>query len=286
MIGKFLLWYLRNSPVEKKKYLIERHLKGFLPSKEIKENYTNPHGITFWIDNSDFVMNKIYTRGVYERNTIRHLMRLIKDSKGVMIDCGANIGLYSLYFSRYAPAATIHAFEPIKRTLDIFKKNIELNHAANIIVNQLGLSNRTGELDLFIVEEENYGRTSENNSGGEGKKLTVPIDTLDNYCRKNNIQEVSCIKVDIEGGELNFLKGAEGVISRSRKVVLVVEINECSYGSGYSPEDLFDFIVKLGFSPFIERDYPFPMKKINALNGYRGNVIFLKGDREYGKFSS
>ena len=273
------LWYLRNFPVEKKKYLLERYLKGFLPSKDVKEIYTNPDGIIFWIDNSDFVMNKIYTRGLYERNTVRHLIDLIKDTGGNMVDCGANIGMYSLYLSKYAPTATIHAFEPIKKTLDIFKKNIELNHAGNIIVNQLGLSNRTGELDLFILEENNYGRTSENNLNNTKNKITVQTETLDNYCLKNNIHELTCIKADIEGGELNFLKGAEGIIKKSRKIVLVVEINECSYASGYSPEELFAFIKNMGFESYRERDYPFPMKKIKNLDSYSGNVIFLKGYR-------
>ncbi|MBI4945110.1 MAG: FkbM family methyltransferase [Bacteroidetes bacterium] len=277
MIAQSILWYLRHSPVEKKKYLIEKYFKKILPSKDIKEVYTNPDGITFWIDNSDFVMNKIYTRGVYERNTIRHLIELIKGSGGNMIDCGANIGLYSLYLSKYAPKASIHSFEPIKKTLDIFKKNIELNHAENIVINQLGLSNRTGELDLFIVAEDNYGRTSENNTNNTGNKITVQTDTLNHYCSQNNIQEISCIKVDIEGGELNFLKGAQEIIKKSPKIVLIVEINECSYSSGYSPEEPFVFIKNMGFESYKERDYPFSMKKIKKLDGYRGNVIFLKG---------
>lgn len=276
MISKLILWYLRHVPVEKKKYLIEKYLSRFLPAKEIKENYINPHGITFWIDNRDFVMNKIYLRGVYERNTIRHVVKLIKGKSGHMIDCGANIGLYSMYLSKYAPAATIHSFEPIPRTLEIFKKNISLNHAKNIVVNPIGLSNRVGELDLFVVEEENYGRTSENNVNDSQNKITIPIDTLDNYCSRNNIHELSFIKVDIEGGELNFFKGGEKIIRQSPDIIMVVEINECAYSSGYSPQDLFDYICNFGFVPFRERDYPFAMRQMESLGTYRGNVIFLK----------
>ena len=122
MISHLLLWYLRYFPVEKKKYILEKYLNFFLPAKGIKPIYTNPHGIRFWMDTRDFVMHKIYTRGVYERNTIRHVRNLIKNEKTHFIDCGANIGMSVVYCKRQFPKARILAFEPERKHNPQFHK--------------------------------------------------------------------------------------------------------------------------------------------------------------------
>jgi len=276
LLSRLILFYLRRSPIERKKYLIERYFRGLLPSPDIKTIYKNPDGIRFMIENHDYVMNRIFIRGVYERNTIRTVLPLIKDSDGVFIDCGANIGLYSLYLSTFVPKASIHAFEPLQRNLGFLKKNLELNGITSVKVNEFGLSNEEKEIDIFIVDEQNFGRTSEFSDNKDDKSERILLKTLDGYCEENNITELAFIKVDIEGAEFDFIKGAEKIIRASEKLVMLVEINECAYAANYTPEDLFNYIVGLGFDAFIERDYPFAKKKITDNRNYRGNVIFLK----------
>lgn len=279
LVSKLLLSYLRKMPVERKKYLLERIFTAYLPPRDLQLTYKNPDGITFWIDNRDYVMNKIFIRGVYERNTIRTIKPLIRDMKGIAIDCGANIGLYSLYLSKFAPGLQIHAFEPLSRNQDLFRKNIELNGIKGVKLNPFGLSDEEKEIDIFIVDENNFGRTSEFSVNAGERSEKILLKTLDGYCAENGIETLAFIKVDIEGAEFDFIRGGEQVIRRSPDLVMVVEINECAYAANYTPEDLFQYICSLGFTAYIERDYPFSMKKITDNSNYRGNVIFKKTER-------
>jgi FkbM family methyltransferase len=264
-------------PVEKKKYLIERHFSGLLPSKDIKTIYKNNDGISFYIENHDFVMNKIFTRSVYERNTIRMVKPYIYGKSGAtIIDCGANIGMYSMYFSKWAPGSTIHAFEPLKKNQELFLKNCELNNFRNIRLNSFGLSNEEKEIDIYVVDESNLGRTSAFSLNKDEKKERIKLSTLDKYCEENKIEQIDFIKVDIEGAEHDFIRGAEKVISRSKNLKMLVEINECAYVSDSTPEDLYKYIMSFGFRSYIERDYPFSKKEIFKNDNFRGNILFVK----------
>jgi FkbM family methyltransferase len=276
VIGRLVLWYLRHVPVERKKYLLERYFDKFLPPRDLQTAYTNPDGVTFWIDNRDYVMNKIFLRGVYERNTLRTIRPLLNDRKGIAIDCGANIGLYSLYLSKFAPGLEVHAFEPLSRNQELFRRNMELNGVTSVKLNPFGLSNADREIDIFIVDENNFGRTSEFSMNEGERSETIRLKTLDGYCEENGIETLSFIKVDIEGAEMDFIKGGEQIIRRSPDLVMVVEINECAYAANYTPEDLFRYIVGLGFDAYVERDYPFGKKRITDNSHYRGNILFTR----------
>jgi FkbM family methyltransferase len=278
LFGKLLLFYMRKIPVEKRKHLIEKHFSDLLPSKNLKTIYKNNDGISFYIENHDYVMNKIFIRSVYERNTIRMIKPTIVGKSGspTIIDCGANIGMYSLYFSKWAPQSTIHAFEPLKKNQDLFLRNCELNNFKNIKLNCFGLSNEEKEVDIYIVDESNLGKTSTFSQNKGEKRERIKLTTLDKYCAENNIEEIDFIKVDIEGSELDFIKGAENMISKSKNLKMLVEINECTYKAYSTPEGLYKYIMSFGFRSYTEREYPFSKKEIFQNSNFRGNILFVK----------
>lgn len=102
---------------------------------------------------------------------------------------------------------------------------------------------------------------------------------MDDYCTRKGIDKVNFIKVDIEGGEFGFLKGAEYVIRNNRKLILVVEMMEENFKeAGYSSKEIFEYLKGLGFTAYLPKSFPFGLKKIESISAdYSDNIIFLRG---------
>jgi len=174
-----------------------------------------------------------------------------------MIDIGANIGTTSLTMSRYISSGShIYSFEPVY--YKILEMNIKQNNLENkIIPYSVGLSDKTdilkgGFIDFSI--EANYGFTTLDNLKNTHENDTdiIILNTLDSF----NIQNVSFIKLDVEGSERKVLDGAINTIINNRPTILL-EIWCTSEKSRKkhlkdSSEikkqfDVFDFLFNLGY---------------------------------------
>lgn len=157
------------------------------------------------------------------------------------LDVGANIGFYAYALSRLA--AQVESFEPVPACVDVLKSY----GARNIRVHNVALSDRPGHAVLQIprvggrlatarahldvrVQEEAHDR------------LTVQLRTLDSYAFDN----VSFLKIDVEGHEMGVLRGARETILRN-KPVLLVEVEQ-RHMEGRPITEVFGFITEMGYT--------------------------------------
>ncbi len=171
------------------------------------------------------------------------------DSDSVYIDVGANNGYYyTLKVARAFPRAKVYAFEPDRKILGHLKKNIEFNGLNNIVVVTQALSNYVGKADITAdLEASNFLVV---NSATGYRTSTIDCNTLDNFLTSNNLDRLSCIKVDIEGGEYNFLQGARQSILNFRPI-LVLEVNDqLLKRSNSSREEVISFMRNLSYRGF------------------------------------
>ncbi len=277
---KIILYYLRNFPLDYGKNRIAKWVK--LDKIESPVRYLNQQGVKFSLDLKEYQMKQIFLFDIYEKNTIRHLLAQIeKISKRdlTIFDVGANIGFYTLTLAKALEKTKtqIYSFEPNPFTYSVFTKNIALNNFNNILPNRLGLSDKVESLTLTF-NHNNLGAA--NVFSGTGNKTEqIELTTLDLYCEQHKIDKIDLIKVDIEGSELNFLKGGMNVISRSEKMILIMEIvDENCQKAGYTSADLFNFMSAHGFQGYLPKGWPFGLKKIDqTVKNYHDNIIFLKG---------
>jgi FkbM family methyltransferase len=124
----------------------------------------------------------------------------------VVIDVGANMGVFSIFSVVNRKASRVYAFEPIKSTFDILISNCKLNDIQqNVDVINMGLGNFNGTASMSISEDNIGANSMVLNLNGNLE--SVEITTLDSFVTSNEIKKLDFIKVDIEGAERLFLEG-------------------------------------------------------------------------------
>ncbi|MFK7848118.1 MAG: FkbM family methyltransferase [Rhodothermales bacterium] len=266
---KLILLYFRYFPIDHFKNLFEKFVEM---SRDIVL-YTTPSGIKYKLNLKDHVMRQIYLKGVYERNTFRHLSKLITPSD-TFVDVGANIGAYSVGLSPFIKNGKIISFEPNPRALHYLEENIKLNDIKNITVNKVGLSDRDEDAILFT---SSLTTASINKNKESVQKECISLITLDKYCEENDINNIDVLKVDVEGHEVKCIKGAIEIIKKSKSMVLVMEIDDNCLNAGSSKQEVFEFIRSLDFKAYAPRGFPFGLREIKSIpENYADNIIFKK----------
>jgi FkbM family methyltransferase len=202
-------------------------------------SYLEPCHIRLKLNLADRIQFSIFTRGCYEREDCLKLFEIFPKD-GIFFDLGGNIGTYSLVFS--SKAREIFTFEATKETFDYFCSILYENNIKNINP-QFYAVHDTDDLDIpiYSCNPMNIGANSMYREDGVLVNNVKSI-TLDTFVKFNDIKKIDIIKVDIEGNELNALKGGMNVILNFRPVILC-EIVRTNSGISYATE-LFEFITK------------------------------------------
>jgi len=120
------------------------------------------------------------------------------NTKPVIIDCGSNIGLSILHFSKQYPNAEIHAFEADAMICDILQHNVTTNGLSNVHIHNQAVWIKDEALQ-FASEGADGGQITENN---EGTKTVEGID-LERFLQR--FDSIDFLKIDIEGAEVQLL---------------------------------------------------------------------------------
>lgn len=139
-------------------------------------------------------------------------------SNKCIIDVGAFIGDSALILSPLT-SSLLYAFEATSKYFNLLQKTIQLNNIKNIVPVHVALGAECGLININIASSSSTVLTP--NIEPEGNE-EVEMITLDSFVEHNRL-EVGLIKVDIEGFEREFLKGAEKTI-RSQRPTLIISI--------------------------------------------------------------
>lgn len=173
-------------------------------------------GIRYELDPADYIEWTIYY-GV-ERELKSSLYSLVEPGQTVL-DIGTNVGEVLLHFGRrVGPRGRAIGFEPNPETLEKCLRNITLNPSPKVEIHGVALGDRPGEVML--------GRPTAANAGADrvvtsGEGVRVPITTLDRFVEEQALTTVDLIKIDVEGFDLNVLRGAERTIELFRPILFV-----------------------------------------------------------------
>jgi len=155
----------------------------------------------------------------YEVKLINSFCRLLEPLSDVaLFDCGADIGTFSaLVCSHTSRVARVIAFEPNPDVAAFMKRNLsQLQVSSHAITKAVSCRNGNGRLEVPEYDDSDHARFL---VPGEGPLEVVTIDSFG--VRGGDV----AIKIDVEGGELEVLKGAAETISSARRCVITVEAN-------------------------------------------------------------
>ena len=136
-----------------------------------------------------------------------------------IIDAGGYVGDTALLFSSYTDK-NIHVFEASPSNMDIIRETIRLNHLDNIVPVSKALGEKSGTATFSLGERNSCNSLVECPGYNYPDHIEVPVVTLDDYVRENDL-EVGLIKVDIEGGEQLLLRGAVETIRTQHPILLI-----------------------------------------------------------------
>ncbi len=184
----------------------------------------------------------------FEKNGELNVLKYIKEKFGdeeslIIFDVGGNVGNYSKSLSSFfSEKATIHSFEPSKKTYQIFLKTTK--NIKNIIPNNFGLSDSVQNQLLYTNFDGSglasiYQRNLEHIGISMEKSEEIELSTIDNYCEINNLQRIHFLKLDIEGHELKALNGAKKMISEKKVDFIQFEFGGCNIDSRTYFQDFY-----------------------------------------------
>jgi FkbM family methyltransferase len=183
----------------------------------------------------------------YEPAETGALARLLQGCSTIL-DVGANIGWFSLWFAHRLQTATIHAFEPLPDNFQFLARNIAANHlGGRVLLYPYGLSDRAGTFDFYSYPTGSTNASLLNVSGaGNAVKVIGKTVTLDSWVRETGTAP-DLLKCDVEGAELLVFKGGEATIARHRPIVFTEMLRKWSKPFGYHPNDVLKFFERLGY---------------------------------------
>jgi FkbM family methyltransferase len=183
----------------------------------------------------------------FKENAFLKQKELMNGKADIIFDIGANYGDVALQYHGLFPRATIYAFEPFPASFAIMQHKIA--KTVNIIASEKAIADKPGKRSFFVnrnvdtnslLMPQKMGLSSDKQVENK-QQIEVEAITIDDFCREQNVRHIDILKLDIQGGELAALKGAERMLQEKRVRLIY---SEAYFREQYVQQPLFHDISK------------------------------------------
>ncbi|MGH9545463.1 MAG: FkbM family methyltransferase [Terriglobales bacterium] len=153
--------------------------------------------------------------GSYEYGKQRAFQEVVRQGS-VVYDIGANVGFYTLLASKLVGrSGQVYAFEPAPRNCRLLQRHLEMNGVDNVSVVQMAVFSTNGEALFDSSANHSMGHLAACGT------LKVPTIAIDRFVFDQAMPAPEVIKIDVEGAELEVLKGSYQTLCRHRPLILL-----------------------------------------------------------------
>ena len=203
---------------------------------------------------NDNIGEEIFINGVYEKDQIIAIINSLDFELNSYncIDVGANIGNHSIQFSKYFK--NVFSFEPNNEVYEVLKLNTR--NRSNIFINNFGLSNKNYSAYINFGRD-NFGK------GYISEEISRKLNSQEVELRKYDEifdEEISFVKIDVEGHEFSVIEGMEKMIIRDLPIIAF------EYQKDGNSDCVYNKLKTLGYDKFYIQDDIFIRKIVNPTN--------------------
>jgi len=187
-----------------------------------------------------------------EREFVLQFASAFRQPDLVVFDIGASRGVVTRALAKLANVKTIHAFEPIPDSFKLLRKHVA--GYPNVTCHQiaLGSQNQKGEFHVSSQPDSSsllpmaQAHKTEFPGSADSHKIDVEVSRLDDFCNVQHLPAPDVIKIDVQGYELEALKGAEQTLQRANYCIMEVSFVPL-YEASPIFDDIYQFMIARGF---------------------------------------
>jgi FkbM family methyltransferase len=242
------------------KYFLPVMVKIFPSLRQYKAKLAN--GQTIYLDLSQSMCHTLFYRGGSPHNQgIEKLMKLILKNGSSLVDVGANLGQYvKVGYQLVGEGGKVNAFEPLPSVMKLLKLNAFMNdfqtsesngykrhfgtsNGASVEIHECAVSDQDGFVSFYTYPSGDESSLTPNDDAVE---IKVPMLTLDTVL--NDLTSCDLIKIDVEGFELEVLKGGVELLKKHQPVIIFEFLVAFNENRNFTTQTYKDILEPLGYT--------------------------------------
>ena len=222
-----------------------------------------------------FMENDVYLQEL-KTNEYIDIVRPFLPNHPTILEAGCHSGEDTIILAAAWPEGHLYAFEPVRRFIENAKTQIARDNITNVSIYPFALSSKSGKQTFYY--STNIGAASSLLESNEqmidvcdyqDAQMQVDCVNLDEWAKKNNVDHIDFMWLDMEGNELNVLRSAPDILKTTRVILTEANFREFRKGS-VQFKDLMSFLTSNGFK----------LHKIWGSPTWQGTALFLRNDIE------
>lgn len=223
------------------RWLLDRLCHWLVPPADDSTICSTIYNVNLKVDLSDHIASSIYYLGAYEAGTVSVLKRFLHHGD-LFLDVGAHIGFISCVVARFVgDSGFVYAVEPNPETFRILRENIRINSLENVGALEVALGAEVGKARIYENADKAVASLIRPKDFSEDSGEKIVVTTIDTLIENGIIRIPTFIKIDVEGFELEVLKGARKLLSSPEAPILCVEFEQ----NRGNRSDIYKFITSV-----------------------------------------
>jgi FkbM family methyltransferase len=186
------------------------------------------------------------------------VISLLINPQDVIFDIGASLGEWTSQVLYSLSNVNIHLFEPIPAIHENLRQNLaDKINEGDLILNNMAVGCQEEVKNFFYYDKNSmlstlYRREEVEKQGWLGipTEILVEVTTVDSYCQRKGIERINFLKIDVEGGEFDVIRGAENLLQKGKVDYVQFEYGGTYNDAGITLREVFDYLQKFNYMIF------------------------------------